>query len=139
MYDKRIKIFVILSVLLLLLCLLRLTQMQLLPSSSVQSDIEELKRQRGQSRQLKTVRGEILDRTGKKVLAADEPHFQLCINYKLACFMDDRVRQGRLLKAADKNDAEAVAEVQKELDLGLTDLDQVIDKCAQFKGVEPSE
>ena len=139
MYDKRIKIFVILSALLLLLCLLRLTQMQLLPSSSVQSDIEELKRQRGQSRQLKTVRGEILDRTGKKVLAADEPHFQLCINYKLACFMDDRVRQGRLLKAADKNDAEAVAEVQKELEVGLADLKQIISKCAQFKGVKPLE
>jgi len=139
MYDKRIKIFVILSALLLLVCLLRLTQMQLLPSSSVQSDIEELKRQRGQSRQLKTVRGKILDRTGKKVLAADEPHFQLCINYKISCFMDDRVSQGRLLRAADKNDAEAVAKVQKKLDIGLTDLNRIINKCAQFKGVEPLE
>ncbi len=138
MYDKRIKFFVILSALLLLLCLLRLTQMQLLPSSSVQSDIEELKRQRGQYRQLKTVRGKILDRTGE-VLATDEPHFQMCIDYKLTCFMDDRLRQGRLLSAADKEDADAVAKVQKELDLGLADLQQIIDKCAQFKGVEPSE
>ncbi len=139
MYDKRIKIFVIISALLLLLCLLRLTQMQLLPTSLVQSDIEELKRQRGQSRQLKTVRGKILDRTGKKVLATDEPHFQICINYKITCFMDDRVGQGRLLSAADKEDADAVAKVQKELDVGLADLKQIIDKCAQFKGVEPSE
>jgi len=138
MYDKRIKIFVILSAVLLLFCLLRLTQMQLLPSSSVQSDIEELKRQRGQSRQLKTVRGKILDITGK-VLATDEPHFQLCINYKLSCFMDDRVRQGKLLRAADKEEVDAVAEVQKELDVGLADLNQVINKCAQFKGVESSE
>jgi len=139
MYDKRIKIFVILSAVLLLVCLLRLTQMQLLPSSSVQSDIEELKRQRGQSRQLKTVRGKILDRTGKKVLAVDEPHFQLCINYKITCFMDDRVRQGKLLRAADKEDADAVAEAQKEMDVGLADLNQIISKCAQFKAVEPSE
>jgi penicillin-binding protein 2 len=139
MYDKRIKIFVILSAALLLVCLLRLTQMQLLPSSSVQSDIEELKRQRGQSRQLKTVRGKILDRTGKKVLAVDEPHFQLCINYKITCFMDDRVRQGKLLRAADKEDADAVAEAQKEMDVGLADLNQIISKCAQFKAVEPSE
>jgi len=139
MYDKRIKIFVILSAVLLLVCLLRLTQMQLLPSSSVQSDIEELKRQRGQSRQLKTVRGKILDRTGKKVLATDEPHFQLCINYKITCFMDDRVGQGRLLRAADKEDADAVAEAQKEMDVGLADLNQIINKCAQFKAVEPSE
>ncbi len=138
MYDKRIKIFVILSTVLLLVCLLRLTQMQLLPTSTLQSDIEELKRQRGRSRQLKTVRGKILDRKGE-VLATDEPHFQMCIDYKLSCFMDDRVRQGRLLRAADKNDAEAVAKVQKKLDIGLTDLNQIIDKCAQFKGVEPSE
>lgn len=140
MYDKRIKIFVIISALLLLVCLLRLTQMQLLPTSSVQSDIEELKRQRGQSQQLKTVRGKILDRTGK-ILATDEPQFQLCINYKLTCFMDDRVRQGRQLMAAEKEneDTGAVAKVQKELDIGLADLNQIISKCAQFKGVEPSE
>jgi len=138
MYDKRIKIFVILSTLLLLVCLLRLTQMQLLPTSSVQSDIEELKRQRGQSQELKTVRGEILDRTGK-VLATDEPQFQLCINYKLTCFMDDRIWDTRLSSAADKEDADAVANVQKELDIGLADLNQIINKCAQFKGVKPSE
>jgi len=141
MYDKRIKIFVIISALLLLVCLLRLTQMQLLPTSSVQSDIEELKRQRGQSQELKTVRGKILDRTGNKdkALATDEPQFQLCINYKLTCFMDVRIREGRLTSAAEKEDTDAVAKVQKELDLGLTDLNQIINKCAQFKGVEPTE
>jgi len=138
MYDKRIKIFVIISALLLLVCLLRLTQMQLLPTSSVQSDIEELKRQRGQSQELKTVRGKILDRTGK-ALATDEPKFQLCINYKLTCFMDDRIWEGRLASAAEKEDTDAVAKVQKEWDLGLTDLNQIINKCAQFKGVEPTE
>ena len=141
MYDKRIKIFVIISALLLLVCLLRLTQMQLLPTSSVQSDIEELKRQRGQSQELKTVRGKILDRTGKKILATDEPQFQLCVNYKLTCFMDDRIWEGRLASAAEKEDedTDAVAKVQKEWDLGLTDLNQIINKCAQFKGVEPTE
>jgi penicillin-binding protein 2 len=138
MYEKRIKIFVILSSLLLFLCLLRLIQMQLLPTSSVQSDIERLKRQKGQSRQLKTVRGEILDTKGN-VLATDEPHFQLCIDYKFSSFMDDRVRQGKLLRAADKEDPDAVAKVQKELELGLEDLNQVIDKCAQFRGVQSSD
>ena len=95
MYEKRIKIFVILSALLLFLCLLRLIQMQLLPTSSVQSDIEQLKLQKGQSRQLKTVRGKILDRAGNQ-LAIDEPHFQMCIDYQFSSFMDDRVRQGKL-------------------------------------------
>jgi cell division protein FtsI/penicillin-binding protein 2 len=141
MYDKRIKIFVIISALLLLVCLVRLTQMQLLPTSSVQSDIEELKRQRGQSQELKTVRGKILDRTGNKdkALATDEPQFQLCINYKLTCFMDDRIREVRLSSAAEKEETDAVAKVQKEWDLGLTDLNQIINKCAQFKGVGPTE
>ena len=128
MYEKRIKFFVILSSLFLFLCLLRLIQMQLLPTSSVQSDIDQLKRQKGQSRQLKTVRGEILDTKGN-VLATDEPHFQLCIDYKFSSFMDDRVRQGKLLKAADKENPDAVAKVQKELELGLEDLNQVLDKC----------
>jgi len=138
MYEKRIKIFVILSSLLLFLCLIRLIQMQLLPTSSVQSDIEQLKRQKGQSRQLKTVRGEILDTKGN-VLATDEPNFQLCIDYKFSSFLDDRVGQGKLLRAADKEDPDAVAKVQKELELGLEDLNQVIDKCAQFRGVQSSD
>ncbi|NQT00541.1 MAG: hypothetical protein HQ580_00815 [Planctomycetes bacterium] len=138
MYDKRIKIFVIISAILLLLCLLRLIQMQLLPTSSVQSDVEQLKLQKGQSRQLKTVRGEILDRKGN-VLATDEPHFQICIDYKFSGFMDDRVGQGKLLSAADKEDSDAVDKVQKELELGLEDLNQVINKCAQFRGVNSSD
>jgi len=138
MYEKRVKIFVILSALLLLLCLLRLIQMQLLPTSSVQSDIEQLKRQQGQSRQLKTVRGKILDRAGNQ-LAIDEPHFQMCIDYQFSSFMDDRVGWGKLLMAADKEDPDAVAKVQKELELGLEDLNQVIDKCAQFRGVQSSD
>jgi len=137
MYEKRIKIFVILSALLLFLCLLRLIQMQLLPTSSVQSDIEQLKRQKGQSRQLKTVRGKILDRAGNE-LAIDEPHFQMCIDYQFSSFMDDRVRQGKLLNAADKEDPDAVAKAQQALALGLEDLNQVINKCAQFRGVQSS-
>ncbi len=138
MYEKRVKIFIILSALLLFLCLLRLIQMQLLPTSSVQSDIEQLKRQQGQSRQLQTVRGKILDRAGNE-LAIDEPHFQMCIDYQFSSFMDDRVGWGKLLMAADKEYPDAVAKVQKELELGLEDLNQVIDKCAQFRGVQSSD
>jgi len=138
MYEKRIKIFVILSSVLLFLCLFRLVQMQLLPTS-IQADIEQLKRQRGQSRQLQTVRGKILDRTGNNVLATDEPHFQMCIDYKFSSFMDDRVRRGKLLMAAESEEPGAVDKVQKELDSGLEDLNQVISKCAQFRGVNSSD
>lgn len=138
MYEKRIKYFVTLSSLLLVLCLIRLIQMQLLPTSSVQGDIERLKRQKGQSRQLKTVRGEILDTNGN-VLATDEPYFQLCIDYQFSSFMDDRVSQGKLQIADDKDDPKAVTRAQKEIKLGLEDLNQVIDKCAQFRGVQSSD
>ena len=120
---------------LLLTCVLRLVHMQVLPDSSLQNKIAQLKRQRGHTRVLRTVRGEILDRKGN-VLATDEPNFQLCIDYKFSSFMDDRVSQGKLLKAADKDDPDAVAKLQKELELGLEDLNQVIDKCAQFRGVQ---
>jgi len=102
MYDKRIKIFVILIAALFLGCLLRLIQMQLLPDSSLQDEIAQLKLQRGLSRQLKTVRGKILDRNGK-ILAADEPKFKLHINYRLSSFLDERVQQAKLLRAAQKN------------------------------------
>ena len=128
----------ILSSLLMLFCILRLVQMQLLPTSTVQSDIERLKQQKGQSRQLKTVRGQILDRAGR-ILATDEPHFQMCIDYKFSSFMDERVRRAKLLKAADSEDPDAVAKLQKELDLGLEDLEQVINKCAQFRGVNSED
>lgn len=130
MYDKRVKIFVIVIGLLLLVCVLRLVQMQLLADSSLQDAIAEL--QQGKAHQLKTVRGTILDRKGK-VLAVDEPRFQLCIEYKLSRFLDERVARARLLRAAKQNNAEAaLPKVQKELQAGLENLQQVIEKCTRF-------
>ena len=130
MYDKRIKVFVVVSGLLLLVCVLRLIQMQLLRDPSLQDAIAAL--QQGPSWQLKTVRGKILDRKAK-VLAADEPRFQLSIEYKLSCFLDERVARARLLRAARQNNAEAVLpKVQKELQTGLENLQQIIEKCAHL-------
>ena len=132
MYDKRIKIFVILVAAFFLICLLRLIQMQLLSGSSVQGNIAELKRQRGVARQLKTVRGKILDRNGR-VLAVDEPQFQLCINYTLGCFLDERVQNAKLLRASGKQNAErATSKVRNEIEGRLEDLQQIINKCALF-------
>ncbi|KPL24777.1 MAG: hypothetical protein AMJ75_02710 [Phycisphaerae bacterium SM1_79] len=135
MYDKRIKIFIILSVALLAVCLFRLAQMQLLTASSVQHEIAELKRQRGRSRQLKTVRGRVLDREGRE-LALDEPQFHLCINYELSRFLDERVWQAKLLKAAEAaqraGDDETLLDMRKELEAKRDDLEQIIDKCTRF-------
>ena len=138
MYNRRVKIFVIFSLLLLAICLLRLAQMQLLTASSVQNEIAELKLQRGQSKQLQTIRGRILDRNGK-VLAMDEPRFWIHINYDLSSFLDERVRKAMLAEAAARRDADvAVPKVDEEIREKLEDLQLIIEKCAQFKAVEPS-
>jgi len=130
MYDNRVKIFVILSVLLLLACVLRLIQMQLLADSSLQNAIAELKQ--GKAVQLKTIRGKILDRKGR-ILAADDLRFQLSIEYKLSCFLDERVRRARLQKAARQDNSDKVLpKVQEELQTGLENLQLVIEKCTHF-------
>ncbi|HUW19395.1 MAG TPA: penicillin-binding transpeptidase domain-containing protein [Sedimentisphaerales bacterium] len=121
MYARRIKILVALIALLVIICLLRLAQMQLLSGSFYYDEVDKLRT--GPSRQLKTVRGRILDRNGK-VLAADEPRFQLCINYRLTCLLDERVKQ---------------TDTGGRLQDRLEDLDQVIQKCARFKGTEPAQ
>jgi penicillin-binding protein 2 len=130
MYGKRVKIFVAVSILLLLVCLLRLTEMQLLPDSSLQDAIAELRQ--GQSRQLKTIRGKILDRKGR-VLAVDEPRFQLSIEYKLCCFLDERVRRARLLRAARRENSDnALVKADKQMQTGLENLQHIIEKCTYF-------
>ncbi|MGB2863616.1 MAG: penicillin-binding transpeptidase domain-containing protein [Sedimentisphaerales bacterium] len=128
----------IFSLLLLAVCLLRLAQMQLLTASSVQHEIAELKQKRGQSKQLKTIRGRILDRN-ERVLAIDEARFWVHINYNLSSFLDERVRKSMLAGAAARRDADvAVAKVDEEIREKLEDLQLIIEKCAQFKAVEPS-
>jgi penicillin-binding protein 2 len=136
MYDKRIKIFIIISALFSLACVLRLVQMQLLPSSFVQDEIAQLKNQRGVSYQLKTLRGRILDRKDN-VLAVDQPQFQLCINYKLTCFLDKRVQKahqlaGELKTAAAHKANPSLLDAGKELQEKIEDLERVIEKCTQF-------
>jgi cell division protein FtsI/penicillin-binding protein 2 len=138
MYNRRVKIFVVFSLLLLAVCLLRLAQLQLLTASSVQNEIAELKRQRGQSEQFQTIRGKILDRTGR-ILATDEPRFWVHINYDLSSFLDERVRKAMLAGAAARRDSDvAVAKVDEEIHEKLEDLQLIIEKCSQFKAVESS-
>ena len=138
MYNRRVKIFVIFSLLLMAVCILRLAQMQLLSASSVQHEIAELKLQRGQSKQLQTIRGRILDRNGRE-LAVDEARFWVHINYNLSSFLDERVRKTMLAEAAARRDSDvARAKVDKEIREKLEDLQLIIEKCSQFKAVETS-
>ncbi|HUT29125.1 MAG TPA: penicillin-binding transpeptidase domain-containing protein [Sedimentisphaerales bacterium] len=123
MYDKRIKIFIILVATLLFGCLLRLAQMQLLSHSFYRDRIAELKLEQSRYRQLRTLRGRILDRNSS-VLAVDEPRFELCINYRLTALLDGRVQQ----QDTDHN-------IKEKLD----DLRQVVEKCARLKGVDAND
>jgi penicillin-binding protein 2 len=137
MYEKRIRVFVIFSLLLLAVCVLRLAQMQLLSASSVQHEIAELKRRRGQYEQFKTVRGRILDRNDN-ILATDRAQFWLHIDYELSCWLDGRVQDAMLLRASKKADpVTAKAKVTQRINDNVDDLGRIIDKCAQFRAVEP--
>jgi penicillin-binding protein 2 len=137
MYSKRIKIFIAFSLLLLLVCLARLGQMQMLSVSQVQHDITELKRQRGRTLQLNTLRGKILDRKGRG-LAYDKPAFALNIDYSLSCFWDERVQKAMLLLAAKKDDPNAVIKTKAKIHNRIEDIKLIIDKCLHF-GHEPNE
>ncbi|HUV68000.1 MAG TPA: penicillin-binding transpeptidase domain-containing protein [Sedimentisphaerales bacterium] len=139
MYSKRVKVFVIFSTMLLAVCVARLAQMQLLSASSVQEKIAELKRLRGQSTQLKTIRGRILDRNGR-VLATDEARFWVHINYTLGSFLDERVRQNLLDAAASQTDSDkAIEQTKEQINDKLEDLARIINKCAAFKAADPSQ
>jgi penicillin-binding protein 2 len=132
MYDKRVKIFIICIAAALLLCLLRLAQMQLLSGSFYRDQVAKLKLKKGLSQQLKTIRGKILDRKGE-ILAADELEFVLHINHYLCSCMDERIWRSNLLKAAGQsNSSTELSDTQKELQTGLEDLQQIIDKCTYF-------
>lgn len=130
MYDKRLKIFVILSGLFLLICVMRLMHMQLVPGSSIQDSIAQLKHQRGRSRQLKTIRGKISDRKGS-VLAADVLQFELHISYKLSMFLDDRIIKAKLLKAELTSEPEK-AKALEQIQSARQNLQEIIDKCVHF-------
>ncbi len=129
MYGKRIKIFIALSLAVLIVCVLRLIQMQLLSNAEVYDKIAELELQRGLSCRLNTIRGRILDRKGK-ILATDELCYQLTISYKLCCYADERVSRANILRAQQKaqnDNAETIA--REEINSNVIVLQQIIDKC----------
>ncbi len=121
MFNKRLKIFVIIITLPVLVYVARLVQMQFISRQYYQERIDELKR--GRSQQLKTIRGRIFDRKGE-ILAADEPKFRLCINYQLCSILDERVTRKM---------------TEEEKDEKTEELKLIIQKCAQFKAVNPNE
>lgn len=103
MFEKRVKIFLVASGIFLLVCIIRLAEMQLLVGSTdpnrptVHDKIEMLLKQGGSSQQFTTVRGKILDRKGR-ILACDEARFQLCMSYSLCSVLDPNVPRAALVR-----------------------------------------
>ena len=138
MYEKRVKVFIATSLLLLAVGVLRLVQMQLLADSSLRDEITALKQQRGWSKQLKTLRGQILDRNGK-VLATDTPQFQIAIDYQLSCFWDRRVIDAKRFVAEDSStNVSAEVDLYNEVMARRSDIDRIIGDCTKF-GVSKDE
>ncbi len=132
MYNKRIIIFIILSLSILGVCVTRLADMQLRENSFYQERIKDLKSRRGNSYQLKTLRGSILDRNGK-ILAEEDPTFKLKISYQLAKYMDERVIKAMLLKAKNSPEpTEKLANLHEEIKNRKDELTIIIDKCFLF-------
>ena len=139
MYSRRVTIFVLFSAVLLAVCLVRLGQMQLLSAASVQQEIEALKRRMGRSRQLSTVRGNILDRNGS-ILAVNEARFWVHMNYTLSSFLDDRIRRMKIDRTKTQSDPqEALTKTKDDIHDSLEQLQRIIDICAQLGGVDPEE
>lgn len=137
MYDRRVKVFIGICVTVLLLCVLRLAQMQLLAQSEVQSEIARIKERNGLSRQLKTLRGTILDRHGN-ALAVDTPRFQVYVNYRLSCYLDERVVQALVAQAKRENADPALEEVLDDVHGRVQELKRVVQECSQF-GADPDQ
>jgi penicillin-binding protein 2 len=131
MYDRRVRIFIAVNLVLVLVCLLRLLQMQWLRDSSIQADIDRLKQQQLRSTQLKTIRGSILDRKGR-VLAEDTPQFQITLSYKLSCYADKRVQAEKRLIALKKTSNPSGVDIENEIADKREQLLQIIADCNEF-------
>ncbi len=131
MYNKRISILIIASAVLLVICVLRLADMQLLSTSFYREQVAQLRLQQGAQQQLRTLRGRILDRNGR-ILATDEPRFWLAVDYELSRFLDERVRQAMALEAASKSEDADMSAFEEESRQRMDELELLLSKCARF-------
>jgi penicillin-binding protein 2 len=131
MYTKRIKIFIILSSLMLLACIIRLAQMQLLPHSSVQVEIDKLKNIEAKTEQLLSVRGKIYDRKGRE-LAVDKPTFWLNIDYRLSQYWDPNVLDSLRLLADRENKPNARQKIEEQIQNKAEEIKNIMNMCINF-------
>jgi penicillin-binding protein 2 len=110
MYHLRLKIFIFLCISGLTVAVGRLLILQTFHVEQARQELADLRVMPPQQRP--TIRGKILDRSGK-ALALDRPAFYLRISYDLTRYMDYRWREGRIRRAI--NNAVSRQEAEEKL------------------------
>jgi len=133
MYSKRIKILIAIILFMVAIAVARLVQMQLISASTFQNEISKLKTQRTQTKQFKTIRGQILDRNGL-VLAENDPKFQLNISYDLCSALDQRLIDAKLatLKQKSETTEEDITQAKQQLQQKADITNDIITKCTNL-------
>ena len=60
------------------------------------------------------------------------PQFQICINYRLSCFLDERVVIAKLAAAKIRSANPSLSEINRQVDDKRQDLERIIDKCTRL-------
>lgn len=139
MYHLRLKIFILCCVGGLAVIVGRLLTLQLFNCSQARQEIKDLRILPAEQRP--TVRGKILDRYGRP-LAVDKPAFYLHINYQLTRYRDPRWREGRILRALNKDRTRLEVEqklYQDDWREPMQNLERVIDLAWQVADVSRGE
>ena len=132
MYKRRLYSFVLLCAVFIVLCVVRLAQLQLVRGRDYRLSIEQARIL--DPMQLPTVRGSILDRDGN-ALAVDTATFSLYINYSLSRLLDDRFWKSSILVRTNDNTTppQAESELRKSLADAPARLDKVLEVCSDFQ------
>jgi penicillin-binding protein 2 len=104
MYERRLKIFLILIAVMVISAVARLWQMQLANADSYRHQVEDMY----SVELLPSIRGQILDRAGR-LLAVDQATYDFCLDYRM--LTQTPTDQGRQPKWV----GERIAEIAKEL------------------------
>ncbi len=138
MYHHRLKIFIFISVLTMLVCLARLWYLQTAFVEQSRAQIENLRVL--PAKQLPTLRGRILDRNDK-IIARDEPFFNLQINYELTRLLDPRFWQAEIQRLAESGISEQQAEEKlvKKYSNDMERLKKALDFCIYTAGAKEDE
>ena len=136
MYRQRLKILIALFVVIAVICLSRLTYLQIFHCGQYRQAIAD--KQILDPQPLPTIRGNILDRSGN-VLAKDVPAYYVQISYQLTRLLDERFWEGMIERSSSaEDDPEYVrAELHEKYADDLTRLNRAVHFGAGLEGNSP--